>query len=565
MTVQTIATTGKRFILGVNFFVWFVSRVIGGWCGLFRATFPSELRKRFEQLGATYIKFGQVLAMRPDITPPRFVAELEALLDAVPSFPSEKAISIVEKELGAPISELFSNFDLKPVGSASFAQVHFATLHDGSKVAVKIQRPDLPIIVMADLRFLRFLVLIVDGTSLLNRIKLKDVYLDFSEWTLQELDLEQEGAFIERFHKADLPTAVYPKVFWKLTSRRVLTMSFFEGRWLTDVLKAIEVGDEEFLAELDLKCLARNLFQNALFQFFDLGIFNADPHAGNMCVFNSNLIGYVDFGIVGQIDSNFRAIQIDVLDALQREDLDDYYDALFRLLNPPPEDVDMDGFQRAVKSNARTWLNSQYKPISEEDEADVSLHERSSATLFSRNFLCARRFGVSFSELSARYYRAAAVLELILFRLDPQFEFREGLKIFFSHYRNRQLLSRVSPAQLSQAAFSFGSLFADMPYTLSLLQDALYETRTDIRTAVNGVQRFFSHCFKAFGWILLLLPLLLWVGMSAGFFKFLGIVIEFRIVVYLLPVGAVLLWLSRHLRIGSVQPNRRIRGREFSR
>lgn len=548
---KNILITVKRFYLGLNFFIWFVFRVMSGWCGLFKATFPAELRERFEKIGATYIKFGQVLAMRPDITPPRFLAELQKLLDAVPPFSSEKVISILEAELKAPVSELFSEFQVNPVGAASFAQVHLARLPDGSKVAVKIQRPNLIALVTADLRFLRFVVFIIDATSLLNRIKLHELYHDFAEWTMQELDLEQEAAYIERFNKAELPTAVYPKVFWRFTSRRVLTMSFFDGYWLTTVLKDIETGAKTYLNTIERKRLAANLFHNALFQFFDIGLFNADPHAGNICVFNSNLIGYVDFGIVGQIDNTFREIQIEILDSLQREDLDDYYSALFRLLTPPAEDVDMKEFERAVKSNARNWFNSQYK-------RNCSFHEASSATLFSRNFLCARRFGVSFSELSARFYRAAGVLEHIIFKLDPEFKFGRELKVFFARYRNRRILNELSPAHVFEQVLSMGTLLAHLPNTLSWVQDALDESRTDIRTAVSGFQTFFSHFTKAIGWLLIL------GGVGVAFYIRL-LSKSFLYAVACVPIGVLLLLVGRHLRIGSVQPNRKLRGGHFDR
>jgi len=215
---------------------------------------PSKLREMIEQLGGTFVKFGQLLAMRPDIVSPPYIIELSRLLDHVPSFDGQVAAQIVQAELHKPLSELFAEFTIKPIAAASFAQVHRARLKSGELVAVKVQRPRLEQMVSVDLAYLGTIAKVIDSIGLMKRIELRAFADDFIRWTREELDFESEGTYIERMRqsKVKIKTEYIPKVYWEYSSRRVLTTEYLEGIWVSDLLHALETKDEKRLHEFKI-------------------------------------------------------------------------------------------------------------------------------------------------------------------------------------------------------------------------------------------------------------------------------------------------------------------------
>ncbi|MCK5210416.1 MAG: AarF/ABC1/UbiB kinase family protein, partial [Cyclobacteriaceae bacterium] len=256
-----------------------------------------RIRLIMEELGPTYIKLGQMLSNRPDFVPEPLIKELEKLLDDVPPFSTEKAREIIEKELSQPISEIFMYFDEKPIGSASIGQVHRARLTDGDDVVVKVQRPNAKRQVTADLALIREFVKLTENyfikAGILNPLEIVDT---FSKSLQSELDYSIEARNLDQFRSLyrDDDTLYIPKPFRDLTTKKVLTSEFISGCKVNDIPTLKSWG----LRPPDIARKGLNIY---LKQIFEVGIFHADPHPGNILIKPNGKIGLIDFGMVGKL------------------------------------------------------------------------------------------------------------------------------------------------------------------------------------------------------------------------------------------------------------------------
>lgn len=273
-------------------------------------------RMAIEELGSTFIKFGQILSTRVDLLPPDWAVEFKKLQDDVPHFSHEQVVRVIEGELKAPIGELFDSFDEKPCASASIAQVHYACLKDGSDVAVKVQRPGIEKTITADLAILYTLAGLVEKyVPSMKRYEPLVVVNQFEQTITKELDFTTEGAHagrIQRMFKKD-DRVIIPRVFWPHTGKRVLTMERIYGTVIDEVETLREKG-------IDFKMVAENSIKAFFVQVFDYGYFHADLHPGNLLVSDDGKIIYLDFGIMGRIDDDTRKYLAKMLFALIKRD-----------------------------------------------------------------------------------------------------------------------------------------------------------------------------------------------------------------------------------------------------
>jgi ubiquinone biosynthesis protein len=277
---------------------------------------PVRLRLALEELGPTFIKFGQVLSSRRDLLPDDIYWELCKLQDGVPPFDGALAQTIAETELKRPLTSLFSSFSISPVGGASIAQVHRAELPNGTKVAVKVQRPGIEKVIELDLAILhdlaRFAEKNVPDLSGMNPV---GVVEEFSATLLKELDFTHEAANAERFRKQfeGNPAIKAPKVYRHLSTSRVLTMEFISGLSVKDPVALREAG-------IDPVALAESMTQLIYQQIFDFGFFHGDPHPGNMYVLPGGVVGLIDFGMMGSFTAAFRSSIAQLLAGLAKKD-----------------------------------------------------------------------------------------------------------------------------------------------------------------------------------------------------------------------------------------------------
>ncbi len=256
-----------------------------------------RIRKALEDLGPIYVKFGQALSTRKDLLPDDIADELVKLQDRVPPFSSDLAKSIIERELGQPIAANFSQFDPKPLASASVAQVHTATLLTGENVIVKVLRPDIEDRIHADMSLLYELAHIAERFwSDAKRLRAAEVVAEFEKTLLDELDLIREAGNATKIRRNFENSVMLhvPEVNWNLTRRNVMVMERIYGIPVGDI-PALQAGNADF------KLLAERGVEIFFTQVFRDNFFHADMHPGNIFVQLPAKYIAVDFGIVGSL------------------------------------------------------------------------------------------------------------------------------------------------------------------------------------------------------------------------------------------------------------------------
>jgi ubiquinone biosynthesis protein len=273
-----------------------------------------EMPQTFADLGPTYVKFGQIIASSPGAFGEQLSREFRGLLDAVPPTDSTEVHRLFKQELGAEPAELFASFDERPFASASIAQVHFATLHSGEEVVVKIQRPGIRRRVAADLQILRRFAQVVELAKLGRRLSAQDVVADFADNLAEELDFRIEAqsmeAWVSGLNGSPLGRNItVPRVHWEFSSERILTMQRVRGVRIDDLTAIRAQGFDG--VEL-VRALLFATFEGGLRH----GLFHGDLHAGNLLVDDEGRIVFLDFGIMGHIDSRTRWLLRELVYAL---------------------------------------------------------------------------------------------------------------------------------------------------------------------------------------------------------------------------------------------------------
>ncbi len=323
---------------------------------------PQRLRRLLEALGGTFVKFGQVLALQPDILPPRYTEALFDLMDRMPPFGYAGVERIFREELGRSPLEVFDTFDEKPIASASIAQVHVARL-DGRKLAVKVQRPTVRRQFGGDILLMTWTARAIRRLRIGRLDWLAGALDEFVSWTGEELDFRAEARFMEQLaaNSRDRARERVPEVDRTRTTGRVLTAEFLEGATLLQYLRAVEEGDEELprrLAEegFEPAVFGENVLANFLRGVFDHGLFHADLHPANLLILPGNTVGYVDFGISGVVSEYARHHLTANVMALARADADTAIDHLLAIAELTPES-DTGAFRRGFNELGEEWFH----------------------------------------------------------------------------------------------------------------------------------------------------------------------------------------------------------------
>ncbi|MCK9152309.1 ABC1 kinase family protein [Methanobacterium alcaliphilum] len=264
-------------------------------------SFPIRVRMVFQELGTTYIKLGQTLSTRPDLVGRTIASELTKLQDDNPALDFDTIKKIVEKELKKPINTVFKEFNEEPLGSASIGQVHQAVLKSGEKVAVKVQKPGVKKLIKSDLAIMRFLAIRIDNyIPSARNYNLPGIVDEFERSILKEIDYEQEFRNIKRFEDIfkDDDSIYVPKTYHDYSTFKVLTMELIEGEKISNVIKDSK--------GFDRKLLARRGVESYFKQIMLHGFFHADPHPANIYVLEDNVICFLDYGMMGILDKEFR-------------------------------------------------------------------------------------------------------------------------------------------------------------------------------------------------------------------------------------------------------------------
>jgi ubiquinone biosynthesis protein len=296
-----------------------------------------HFRLALEELGPTFIKFGQILSTRPDVLPLPFIAELSKLVDSVNPEPWEKMRALLAQELGGEPERFFASIDPKPIASASLSQVHAAILPDpeGQEVVIKIQRPNIYALIDTDLEILSSLAASAQASSLGEVYDFIGIADDFAFTLRNELDFQREGRNADRlrasFSGVRQPLYI-PKVYWELSTRQVLVMERIRGIKISDIPALDAAG-------YDRHKIALHSASTTVKQILEDGFFHADPHSGNYLILPGEVIGLVDFGKVGYLRDKDRRDLVRLYIVAIELDVDGMIDQLVRL-GAVREDVD---------------------------------------------------------------------------------------------------------------------------------------------------------------------------------------------------------------------------------
>jgi ubiquinone biosynthesis protein len=307
-----------------------------------------RLRQALTELGTTWVKFGQMLSLRPDVVGHAAADELAKLQATVAPDRPGAAQALVERELGAAVSDLFGSFDPEPMASGSVAQVHRATLRDGAAVAVKVLHDGVEHRVLADLELMEAIAAYVEredpGIALLRPTI---IVSEFSQMLHDAIDLSRELQNLQRFtlNFTDEPDIVLPTPYPELSRRRVLTMSLLTGAPFGDRASVEATG-------WDVDALVRRAAEMYLEMIFRDSLYHADPQPGNLLIPDGTHLAILDFGDVGRVSSMRRRQLEDLVIAAGTNDVDGFIDVVVEITTPPPT-VDMS----KLRSQIDVWLN----------------------------------------------------------------------------------------------------------------------------------------------------------------------------------------------------------------
>ena len=283
-----------------------------------KLTIPERLRLSLEELGPTFIKFGQILSTRRDLLPQEYIIELEKLQDNAQIIETSKVVEIIEHELGKPINKLFKDFTSIPVGSASLSQVHKAVLFNNDVVAIKVQRPNIKEIIKLDMEILEDLASIFEKHNVnAKSYHTKIIIEEFKKAINKELDFYNEAQNFDKFRLnfKDITYFKVPRIYWEMTTHRLITMEFIEG------ININKITQKKYNNAFESKKVAQRGSQIILKQVLEDGFFHADPHPANLLVQAPATIVMLDVGMVGYLDEDTIRYGTDFLHAIITKDV----------------------------------------------------------------------------------------------------------------------------------------------------------------------------------------------------------------------------------------------------
>lgn len=444
---------------------------------------PVRVRKVLEELGPTFIKFGQIMSTRPDLISEEFILELEKLQDRVPPFPYEEAEIQIKKELGKDVGDIFASFEEEAFAAASIGQVHNAKLITGENVVVKIQRPNIEEVIEADIDILFSIAQLAEKHIIESRMyDPVGLVEEFAKSIRKELDYSIEGRNADRFANnfRDEPNVHIPRIYWGHTRKRILTMEKIEGTKISE-LRVEEYGKEarERISETIARAYMQQILQD--------GFFHADPHPGNLFIMKNEVLAFTDFGIVGRFDDYMREKLANLFTAIIQKDTETVVDELLNI-GIISENTDITLFKEDIRDLVEEYYGTSLKQVE-------------SSQMVNGVVRVATRHHVRMPSNLALLLKTIAAMETLCRELNPDFNLTEQSKpyvegLLMERYRPKRLMSRFM-----KGIVEFNEMMIEIPRlmtkTLRKLQrgeisidiqhEGLHEVTSEVDAASNRI------------------------------------------------------------------------------
>lgn len=413
--------------------------------------YPVAFRKILEELGPTYVKFGQILSTRSDILPKKYIDELKKLQDNVPPFPFENVQEMIKTELGSPAQEIFESIDSKPFASASLAQVHLARLKTGESVVVKVQRPNISRVIEADIDVLHYFASVAERRFPdIRNYHPVGLVEEFAKTIRREQDFFREARNAQKFKRnfQGWDRVYVPEIFWDYSSKRVLTLEYIKGVKVDDFKKLDEMGiDRGEIAREGTKAFMKMIYED--------GFFQADPHPGNLIIMEGGVIGFVDFGMMGRVDKKLKERITDLGIAVYKADMD-LIAKRFTEIGAVTEKTDIEQFKFDIADIIDQYYNVPLKQI------NVASFLNDILAVALENSI---RFPPNFSYL----IKTMATIEGIGSDLDPDFNLAEVSEPFL----DKIIKERMNPIKAAGDVMQDATLLGGSLYNIPVKLDSI--------------------------------------------------------------------------------------------
>lgn len=413
------------------------------------ASTARRMRLALEELGPTFIKFGQILSLRRDLLPPAYIEELTLLTDSVSTLPFETVRPVIEEYCGQ-ISDAFSSFDETPIAAASLAQVHRAVLKNGTEVALKVQRPGISKVIEDDIAIME---------SLARRIERRypeycvynpaGLVREFAIQIRRELDFVQEGKNTEELSRnmGEFPDILLPRIYWQFSGTRLLTMDFIDGVRIDDreAIQAMGIRPAD-ITELTLKAYLRQIFRD--------GFFHADPHTGNLLVTPEGKLAFIDCGMVGIMRPERQDVFVQLLLGIVDVNVDAVIDA-YRGLGIEIHEEDEEAFKDETYAILRGYQH-------------FGLGELEVGNVMAQIPDVMRRYRIVVPLTMMQILKVIMMMIDINVYLDSSFNFTERVRPYLREIIHHRYLSREMVKRASQSALDVAESSMELPHTLNM-------------------------------------------------------------------------------------------------
>jgi ubiquinone biosynthesis protein len=434
-------------------------------------TTPARVRETLEVLGPTFVKLGQILSLRPDLIPPEYCEELKRLQHQVAplSFPVVKGV--VESELKKPLGKVFKEFDHEPLAAASISQVHRAVLLDGTHVVVKVQRPGVQNVMARDIDIMEYIAERLDRHF--PQALMIDIVKEFKGYTARELDFQFELRNTQKLHTffAAYPDIVIPRPYEEHSTSKLLVLEYLDGIPMTDLARMRKEG-------FSTRNLVRIGVKAMVLQAFDLGIFHADAHPGNLLAMRRNgkeAFGFLDFGIVSFLDEELQRNYLDLLTTLVQADVRGVADIMLKIGSRGPK-FDYDTFHSELSTLIMDWHGTDLS----EERMSQCIYRVVTTTL--RNHVVLPANAVLFA-------KAFVTMEGSVTYLDPSFDLGKELRPKLEEMLRRRYRPAAVKSELLRDAREFQHALSELPRAAETLISKIEDGEMTLSIDKNEFRR----------------------------------------------------------------------------